>query len=130
MPVLALALAHILVGDPNPAVVVRVGDHAFDKGAVLLLDVGSLAKLDLGVAHAHNQGVADPFQIGGTKNAGAAGGADLPLKAPSRKGACPELGELALEVSDLPVQLPAQQRFVGRIDEELRSLLLGKHGDN
>ena len=44
MPVAAARLADVLVGDANPVVPLRVGQHLLEELAVSLLDVGVVAE--------------------------------------------------------------------------------------
>ena len=111
---LALPLADIVVGDEGPAVLVRVGDHPLDQQPVRLLDVGAPGDLGLRLAHAHDQCVPDPLQVGGAEDPRPAGGADRPVDTSARERGGPELAQLALEPPDLAPKLVADEAFVVR----------------
>ena len=98
---LAFALAHVLVRDPDPAVLVRVGDHLLDEGPVLLLDVSAARDLRLRLADPHNQRVTNQLEVGRTQHPRTADGADAPVDAEPWERRRPELAELALEPGDL-----------------------------
>ena len=65
MPVLAAAVADVLVRDDHPAVPVGVGDHPLDQAAIGLLDVRLAPELDLGVAQPQREGVAHALELAG-----------------------------------------------------------------
>jgi hypothetical protein len=105
--VLALALADVLVRDPDPVVPVRVRDHLLDQQAVRLLDVRAASDLGLRLADPDDERVADALEIGCAEHARPAGGADAPVDPAAREGSDPELAELPLEPGDLGAELVA-----------------------
>jgi hypothetical protein len=105
--VLALALADVLVRDPDPVVPVRVRDHLLDQQAVRLLDVRAASDLGLRLADPDDERVADALEIGRAEHARPAGGADAPVDPAAREGGDPQLAELPLEPGDLAAELVA-----------------------
>ena len=105
MPVLALALADVVVRDANPAVLGRVGDHQLDQVPVALLDVRAPPDLGLGLSHPHDQGVPHTLQLGGTQHPRAAGGTHRPGDPAAGEGRRPQLAQLTFETCDLAAQL-------------------------
>jgi hypothetical protein len=99
--VLAFALADVVVRDPDPPVLVRVGDHPLDQGAVLLLDVGAARDLRLRLADPHDQRVANPLEVGRAEHPRPSDRPHAPVDSEPGEGGGPELTELALETGDL-----------------------------
>ena len=112
MPVLALAVADVLVRDLNPGIALGLGDHALDEAAVSLLDVGAPGDLGLGIADANEESVADPLQLSSAEDAGAANGSNGPIDSLARERGGPKLGELLLEAGDLAAKLVADGPLV------------------
>jgi hypothetical protein len=121
--VLAFTLADVRVRDPNPAVLLRVGDHALDQAPVSLLHVGAARDLRLCLAHPHHQRVANPLEVGRAQHPRAADRADAPVDSEPREGGRPELAELPLEAGDLAAQLLADGALVTGPDRELELVL-------
>jgi hypothetical protein len=107
--VLAAAVADVLVGEDDPAVLGGVGDHPLEQPAVFLLDVGLPGDLGLRVAQAQGEGVAHPLELAGRKHPRAADGADAPIDAPARKRRGEKLSKPPFQVGDLASQVSPRQ---------------------
>jgi len=105
VPMLAAGLADVLVANPDPAVIGRVGDHPLDQLTVDLLGVGAPGDLRPGLGEAMGERVPGPLELGHPEDPGSTGSADGPLDAEARKGRGEELAELALHAGDLTTQL-------------------------
>jgi hypothetical protein len=103
--VLAAAVADVLIGDDHPPVPARVGDHPLEQAPVGLLDIGLPAELDLSVAQARRERVADALELTGLEHPWATDRSDAPLESAARDGRGEELAEASLEVRDLPAQV-------------------------
>src|SRR3954451_5918418 len=101
MPVLAPGLADVLVGDPNPLVLLGLEEHLLDAHAVLLLDVGAVAELAAGAGEALGQGVAQRLELGQREHPRTSARADRPLEPLPGPGRAEQLGELVLQARDL-----------------------------
>lgn len=109
---LALPLTDVIVRNPDPAILVGGGDHAFDQAPVLLFDVRPARDLSLRLAHANHEGVTDTLEVGGAQHARPANRTDAPLDPPAWESGGPELAELALEACDLAAELVADDALV------------------
>jgi hypothetical protein len=118
VPVLAVAVADVVVRDLDPRVARGLGDHALDQAAVLLFDVGAAGDLGLSLADADHERITDPLELGGAQDARPADSPDRPVDALAGKGRGPELRELLLEAGDLTAKLVAKRTIAG-CDEEI-----------
>jgi hypothetical protein len=102
----AAGLADVLVRDADPLVGVRVGAHALDQGAHLVLAGGALAECGAGVDQAGEQPVADVLElIDGEDPWAAARSGDSELDPRARERRSEQAAELGLQCRDLPAQL-------------------------
>src|SRR5919198_549828 len=113
VPVLAAALADVLVGDPNPLVMLRLEQHLLDQAAVLLLHVGSVGEHSAGLLHPGRQVVAQFLELDQAEHPGPAPRAHVPLEALARPGGAEELCQLLLEPRDLVQQGAPGRTLVG-----------------
>src|SRR5436190_102642 len=102
MPVLAAPVADVLVGDDHPTVPAGVVDHPLEQSPLGLLDLGVASELDLSVAQARRERVADPFELAGLEDPRPTDRPDAPLEAAAREGGREQLAEPPLEIADLP----------------------------
>ena len=116
---LAFPLTDVVVRNPNPAMLVGVGDHALDEAPVLLFDVRSARDLGLRLADANDQRVADTLEVGRAQHARTADRANAPVDSLARKGGGPKFAELALEACDLDAELVADDALVVSSRREL-----------
>ncbi len=113
MPVPAAGLADVGAADPDPAVILRGGEHVVQKFAVGLLEEGALGKGAPGFGEAGRERVADLLQLAEVEDARRPDGVDpvRDVDAPHPLGDQP--GELPLELADLPPQLIPRASLVG-----------------
>ena len=110
----AARLADVLIRDPYPAELVRVGDHPLDHRPALLLGVGAAGHLGPGVSEAVGKPVANSLELANPEHPRPPCGANGPLDPLARKGRGEQLPKLALEPCDLPAQLVARGLGAGR----------------
>ncbi|MBA2566209.1 MAG: hypothetical protein H0V08_00190 [Thermoleophilaceae bacterium] len=94
MPVLAAALADVLVLDAHPLVRLGVEHHRLDAGAVSLLDVSAIRQRAAVFLQALGEVVSDLLELLEGEDARAAVRAHLPLEAGARVGRAEQRGEL------------------------------------
>ena len=128
MPVLAVAIADVLVRDLNPAIALGLRDHPLDEAAVLLLHVSAARQLRLSFPNPNEQRVADALELGGAQDAGAADGSHGPVDALPREGRSPQLRELLFEAGDLTAKLVANGAVIGCDQEVKRDASPGASG--
>jgi hypothetical protein len=111
VPVAAAGLADVEAADPDPAVVLRGGEHVGEKFSVGLLDEGTLGKGAVGLGEAGRERVADLLQLTEVENPGRPGGIDPvgDVDAPHPLGDPPS--QLPFELADLPAQLSPRSRL-------------------
>ena len=111
MPVAAPALAHVLVGDPHPAIALRIGDHRFEDAPVGLLDVDAGGEFRLCLAQAKGQRVPNPLQLLDAEHARAADCAHSPVDPLPGKRGGEHLAEAKLQAPDLGPEVLANAAF-------------------
>lgn len=112
MPVSAAGLADVGAADPDPAVVLRGGEHLRKELAVGLLDQGALGEGALGLGEAGRERVADLLQLTQVEDAGRPGGADPVGHVDPAHALGDQPGELTVELADLAAQLGAREPLV------------------
>jgi hypothetical protein len=111
-----------LVGDPDPLVGRRVGDHLLDQLAVALLDVGAAVQLAAGLREPVGHRIADHlelFDIQDPRTAADPGSCDSPLDPGAREGGAEQSAEFALHPGDLAPQVGAGAPLLGLGDARL-----------
>src|SRR5215207_7194599 len=88
---LAWALADVLGGNPHPPIALGRRDHGLEQPAIRLLDLATPTELRLSLAEPDREPVADPLELGDTKNARPADSGHIPMDPRSREGRCEEL---------------------------------------
>jgi hypothetical protein len=112
MPVLAIAIADVLVRDLDPAVALGLGDHPLDEATVLLFGICAARDLRLRLADANQERVANPLELGRSEDARTANSAYRPVDSLARKGSGPKLRKLLFEARDLAAELVAEGTLV------------------
>ena len=83
---LAAGLADVLVGYPDPAVVLGRGDHRLHQAAILLLDPPPASKLGLRLAEPGGERVPHPLQVGDAEHPRSTDRAHRPIHPLAREG--------------------------------------------
>jgi hypothetical protein len=113
VPVLAAALADVLVRDPHPLVLLGLEQHLLDPAAVLLLDVGAVPERLAGVVEALCEVVSELLELREGEQARSAARAHPPVEARAREGRAEEGRELRFEAGDLLEQRAPGRALVG-----------------
>jgi hypothetical protein len=95
----------------------RVGDHPLDQRPALLFPDRPAADYGPGLGEPRRERVPGPLEYADAEDARATRGPDPPLDPGSRRRAREELGEVALEPTDLRAQRPTGGSLV---DADLR----------
>lgn len=123
---LAWALADVLGGNPHPPIALGRRDHGLEQPAIRLLDLATPTELRLSLAEPDREPVADPLELGDTKNARPADSGHIPMDPRSREGRCEELAQPLLEQRDLPPQLVAGLAIGSGVDDRVEGGGLGR----
>jgi hypothetical protein len=98
-------LADVLVGDPDPPVLLGARDHHLDQLALALLVLRPPPKLIPRLGQPRGEAVTDALEVGEPQHARASSRPDRPLEAAAREDGGEQLPELALQPGDLPSKL-------------------------
>jgi hypothetical protein len=112
VPVPAAGLTDVGAADPDPAVVLRGGEHVLQKFAVRLLDEGALGEGAVGLGEAGRERVANLLQLTEIEDARRPGGIDPIWDANPTHPLGDQPGQLPLELADLPPQLVSRTRLL------------------
>lgn len=111
---LAAWLGDVLIRDPDPAVLLGVGDHPLDQRTTGLLGVGSAGNLRLSLGKTVGESISDPLQLTDPKDPRPTRGAHLPIDPAAREGGGEKVHEFALQAGYLTPQLIPGDAVGGR----------------
>lgn len=109
----AAAVADVLVGDTQPAMATRLGDHGLEQATICLLDLGAASELGVHVSQACGKCIAHALEISEAENTRPPGGADAPVEVLAREGLGKDAAELGFQTGNLTPKVAASQTTVG-----------------
>src|SRR5688572_16383604 len=118
MPVLAAALADVLVPDAHPLVLLGLEHHLLDQPAVLLLDPRAVGQRPAHVVEPLGEIVAERLQLAEGEHPRPASGRHAPVEASARVRGADQRGQVRLEPAALLEQVAPGRPLVWRREDK------------